>query len=385
MTTSVVRRTRGSSLHVDVKLSIPCLPTLDSADGSDKAEEDNDRASGSVAIPSLPTVLPGIPAINQAAAAAPAVSANSTPKQPASMSSIPSDSSSPLAHVVKSRPRPLMRKHTPMSAGSHSNNAVLGELPINKLQPNDGTTAAAAASAHPPSPNQPSNEQNEPSSVATATSAPAAKPRRSQLMSAMMDQRDRKRRDDMRRKEDEMARMQHMQQQMARQPALSSSTQPAHHTATTAQLIQRTLGSSTPHSVATDMSTTLREDKRKRDVEGQRLRERRAGLRDRMKEVGVAATPTATNRTPTTGGSKGMGQSPQTDNGGGTSSSSSGSSNSHHSSASPAVPDSHRQSILPCTFHTQPEDEAVTAATADMQLPQTLSLDDIMAGRVNYQ
>ena len=393
--TTSVRRARGSSLHVDVKLSIPCLPTLNSGDGSAKQDGQSNSATMAVA-----DRQPGPGSSNSsgsqstaaAAAAAVTVAGNAAAAQ----------SSEPVSHAVKSRPRPLIRKRAQPAAGPQHSSAdsvaVLSELSLNTQQrPTDvpgAVVSAAASSTAAASGNgscssaSSSNSQNEPwDEPSGGGPAAAAKPRRSQLMSAMMEQRDRKRREDVRRKEEETARLQQQQQPMPAAARLASHYQrqqqvPLSDTASSRPLIQRTLDGLSSLSAASpgqqaadvgrtaviaaaaaaagwDVSAALREDKRKRDAEGQRLRQRRLGIRDRMKEVG------ATARTATAGRS---------------------SNGAVHAddSGSRAIADAQRQSVLPCTFHPQLDEDTADTAPAPPQ-PLSLSLDDIMAGRVNYQ
>ena len=368
VTTSVRSAQRGSALHVDVQLSIPCIPNLHTADHSHNTEHDTGTACASTTNTSLPSSPPR--------------------SQPASTVGLlsASHSSAPIVHAVKSRPRPLIRQQSPMSGSPQSTDGVLSELPLNTQQTSatDGANTAAA--------------QSSPGGAAQHThSNSASKPqRRSQLMSAMMEQRDRRRREDSRRKEDELARLHTMQQQL-RTPVRP--TQPASHdtadSSASRLLVQRTLDVSS-HSLHTgtaalssgggradsgavhtaagsgDVSATLREEKRRRDASGQKLRERRVGIRDRMKEAGVTgavavvATHSGATQTTPRRTSRGAGRSPHTDSGG-------------------RMSDAQRQSLVPCTFHLQQEEEAGVAAREGTLQHATLSLDDIMAGRVNYQ
>ena len=361
--TASVRRARGSSLHVDVQLSIPCLPTLNSGDGSAEPQNNSGSARGPVAAPKAHTPTGGESSQSQAG-----------------------QSAEPIVHIVKSRPRPPNRQRSALSGERRpSGGGVLSELPLN-TQPQqhsaDGATAAASVTAAAVTTAAAATANTE-----TSSGASTAKPRRSLLMSAMMEQRDRRRKEDSRRKEDEMAALQQCQAQLRSTAAVRSAPpsdfQLDTHTASTATIrssLQRTLdgggrslqpAAAPASSGSGDVSSSLRADKRKRDAEGQRLRERRVGLRDRMKEAGVAAAHPPTTRTPPRRTSRGLAQSPHTDSAGGVG-----------GSSGQRTPDAQRQSVLPCTFHIQPEDDA-----ADVRPPQaaTLSLEDIMAGRVNYQ
>ena len=376
--TTSVHRARDSSLHVDVKLSIPCLPTLPSGQDSDRPVERSGRER--VAVPSSTAV-----ASSQGGAGDSFHPLDSTASQ---------QSSSPIAHVVKSRPRPLIRKRPAVIGNAQQSGAVLGELPLNTQQPAETNTAALAAAA---AAAQPATElaqhgsihnlQNEPSGVAP----PPVKPRRSAVMCSMVaQQRERKRKEDMQRKEEELARLHsqqaHMQSQQQQQAQSAEAEAVLRTPSSQSRNLQRTLDRSAAvptvviagaASAAMDVSATLREDKRKRDAEAQRLRERRVGIRDRMKEAGVAANLTpSSSRTPLTRRSKATYQSPQQPDSGSALLASPLSAG----SAQAATPDAHRQSVLPCTFHM---DDAA-AGGSELQTA-ALSLDDIMAGRVNYQ
>ena len=392
MTTSV-RRARGSSLHVDVKLSIPCLPTLDSADAdtpqqhqredSKENEDEKENASNSAAVSAAQPAKANAGTASMASGGSGSGSAGRVPTA-AGAESAPSVA---ISHAVMSRPRPLIRKRP-----QPTNPEVLSEISLNAQQhqqqhqqhqrvnqPAHGavaasdTSAVSVSSAAPPdvaslhSPvasSVPAGAEDERSAV--SSNVPAVKPRRSQLMSAMMEQRDRKRREDTRRKEEEMARLQHMAAAVQQSTYSTLSAGSGSTAASRFASLQRTM----EHA---DVSTALREDKRKREADGQKLRERRMGLRDRMKEMGVVGCKPSepSSRTPTRR-SRGKGQSPHAEN--------------RHtgSSGHAAVPDAQRQSILPCTFHLAHDDEDENEHT-DGMAQQPLSLDDIMAGRVNYQ
>ena len=357
-----LRRERNSSLTVDVSITIP----MDAVDEGDEEEK-----KGSAAVSHLVKDRPRIAAVRKrpsfAMLPAAAVSITAAPSQPerAVLREVqaPQPQPAPPLHLqaeVKTVKADEFRSSMDRKEDRRSSG---GRQSASRTSAGRGSSSSSAAAA-----------DSGRSQAEAAAGRPTAK--RSTMMALMLEQRDRKRREEQQRRdvaytsllrEQQSLSMQHTPQQIVVPAPAPAPPAPAAAAAAKPAVVRTPPRMSSPAAAvgggdravaggdSGDVGSAVREEKRRREAEWAKVKERRHGIRERMREVGVKEREREKE--------KDRQQPPQQ-----------------------ALPDWQRQSVLPCTFHLAADDEDSSQQhRQQQQQPHQVSMDDIMAGRVNYQ